>query len=261
MSLDSYRIFWILGFSLLGSAGAIGLAGVMLLIPERVREQLIPYLISFATGTLLGAAFLGLLPRALQHMPNHRGFLTVLIGIVLFIVLEQGIIWHHSHDHGTDHDHNPEPGHSNSDHAGVMILIGDAFHKFVDGAIIAAAFISSVPLGVATSLSVISHEIPHEVGDFAILLRQGFPVRKALLYNLISGLTALLGALLLYLVLTDKSALLPYVMCISASSFIYIAIADLVPDLRRETGPWMFIPKLACLLAGIGMIALFHLTK
>jgi len=263
MPVDSYRLVWILGFSLLGSAGAIGLAGLMLMLSERTQKRLIPFLISFATGTLLGAAFLGLMPRALRRMPTHYGLLTVLLGIVLFIVLEQGISWHHSH--GPDPDHQHEEDHSDhgngpGDHSGAMILIGDAFHKFVDGVIIATAFLDSISLGIATSLSVISHEIPHEVGDFAILLRDGYDTRKALLYNMISGLTALLGAVLLYVFLAGTESLLPYVMCVSASSFIYIAIADLVPDLRREAAPWMFAPKLVCMLSGIGLILLFHLS-
>jgi zinc and cadmium transporter len=240
---------WIAGFSLLGSVGAIALAGSFLLFPHKTRRFLIPCLISYATGTLLGAAFLGLIPHALARIPASRALRTVLIGVVLFFVLEKLVVWRHCHNqqcevHGS---------------AGPLLLVGDAFHNFVDGVIIAATFVTSVPLGIATSLSVIAHEIPQEVGDLAILLESGYSRKQALLYNTLSGLSTLPGAMLAYLTLQAIQRITPYIMAVSAASFVYIAIADLVPSLHRHTGLGSSVRQLALMLAGIGTIALFHL--
>ncbi|MFC2037398.1 ZIP family metal transporter [Chloroflexota bacterium] len=177
------RLPLIVGFSLMGSVGAIALAGSFLLFPGKTRRLLIPCLISYAAGTLLGAAFLGLIPHALSRIPVSSALGTVLIGIVLFFILEKLVVWRHCHDqqcevHGM---------------AGPLLLIGDAFHNFADGVIIAATFVASVPLGIATSLSVIAHEIPQEVGDLAILLESGYSKKRALVYNALSSLSTLPG--------------------------------------------------------------------
>ncbi len=246
--LDIPLLVWIVVFSLLGSVGAIALAGSLLLIPRDRREWFLPLLVSYATGSLLGAAFLGLIPRSLHRISPHRGLATVLLGIVVFIVLEQIIVFHHSHGEEADHQGN----------SGTLILIGDTFHNLVDGAIIAAGFLSSTQLGIAVSLSVIAHEIPHEVGDFAILLRSGFRTGRALLYNMLSGLAALLGAVLVYFFIAEIESVLPYIMAFAAASFIYIAIADLVPDLKKSAGWKEFLPQFLTMMAGIGTIALFH---
>jgi zinc and cadmium transporter len=245
------RLIWIVGFSLLGSVGAIALAGLFLLFPEKTRRILVPCLISYATGTLLGAAFLGLIPHALARIPVGPGLRTVLLGIVLFFVLEKLVIWRHCHNrhcqvHGT---------------AGPLLLVGDAFHNFADGVIIATTFVVSVPLGIATSLSVIAHEIPQEVGDLAILLESGYSRNRALAYNILSSSSTLPGAALAYVALTEVQAATPYIMALSAASFIYIAIADLVPNLHRHTGLGSSLRQLALMLAGIGTIALFHLGR
>lgn len=215
----------IMGFSLLSSVGSISLAGLFLLFPEKTRQLLIPCLISYATGTLLGAAFLGLIPHALNHLPASSALTFVLGGIVLFFILEKVVIWRHCHDKNCNTHRT----------AGSLILIGDAFHNFVDGAIIAAAFVASIPLGIATSLAVISHEIPQEVGDFAILLESGYKKEQAFWFNIMSSLSTLIGAVLAYLFLTEIDIVIPYIMAISASSFIYIAIADLIPTLHHYT--------------------------
>jgi len=208
-------------------------------------------LISYATGTLLGAAFLGLIPHALNDIPASAALSAVLGGIVLFFVLEKLVLWRHCHEerceiHGT---------------AGPLILIGDALHNFIDGVVIAAAFLTSIPLGIAASLAVISHEVPQEVGDFAILLESGYSRARAFLYNIISGLTALLGAVLAYLFLIGVKIAIPYIMALSAASFIYIATADLFPTLHRYANPKHGLRQLALMLAGIGTIVLFHLGR
>ncbi len=245
------RLIYIIGFSLLGSIGAIVLAGLFLLFPEKTRRILIPCLISYATGTLLGAAFLGLIPHALAHIPASTALGTVLIGIVLFFILEKLVVWRHCHNQHCE-------VHST---AGPLLLVGDAFHNFVDGVIIAAAFVASLPLGIATSLSVIAHEIPQEVGDLAILLESGYSRELALAYNVLSSLSTLPGAVLAYLALQGISKVTPYIMALSAASFIYIAIADLVPNLHRHTGLGSSLCQLILMLAGIGTIALFHMGR
>jgi len=155
-SSQSGPIWWIFGFSLLASAGAICLTGSFLLLRPGIRQRLVPHLISYAIGTLLGAAFLGLLPHALADIPASNVFAVFLAGIVVFIVLERLMLWRHCHEAHCE-------VHSGS---GVLILIGDGVHNFVDGILIAATFLTSVPLGIATSLAIVSHEVPQEVGDF-----------------------------------------------------------------------------------------------
>ena len=243
-------LIWVICFSLLGSVGAISLAGGYLLFPDRIQQTLITCLVSYATGTLLGAAFLGLLPHALIHAQATLIFPTVLAGILVFFLMEKIVIWRHCHDPNCQR-------HSN---AGTLLLIGDAIHNFVDGLAIAAAFIASIPVGVTTALAVLAHELPQELGDFAILLKSGYPRRQAVMYNLLSSLTTLPGALLAYYFLITSQIYTPYIMAISAASFIYIAIADLIPGLHDHTETRQSIYQFIFILAGIGTIALFHTT-
>jgi len=241
---------WIIFFSVLGSVGAIAGAALLLLFRERTRKTLLPCLLSYAIGTLLGAAFLGMIPNALQQNTALAISGTVLAGIVIFFVLEKLIIWRHCHDaecevHGA---------------AGPLILIGDAFHNFVDGFVIAAAFLTSVPLGIAASLAVIAHEIPQEVGDFAILLENGYSKTRALVLNLLSSLTTVPGAIIAYFFLGATREAVPFILALSAASFIYIAIADLVPSLHRQTGLKPALTQLTLILVGTGTIAVFRLV-
>lgn len=241
---------WIIVFSMLGSVGAIAGAALLLLFQEGTRKTLLPCLLSYAIGTLLGAAFLGMIPNALQQNTALAISATVLAGIVIFFVLEKIIIWRHCHDaecevHGA---------------AGPLILIGDAFHNFVDGFVIAAAFLTSVPLGIVASLAVIAHEIPQEVGDFAILLENGYSRSRALVLNLLSSLTTLPGAVIAYFFLGATREAVPFILALSAASFIYIAIADLVPSLHRQVGLKPALRQLILVLAGIGTIAVFRLV-
>ena len=241
-------LLWIIGFSVLGSIGAVAGAALFLFFPEGIRKVLVPCLVSYATGTLLGAAFLGMIPASLKLAPAAAVTATVLAGMVLFFVLEKLVLWRHCHDsecevHGR---------------AGPLILIGDAFHNFVDGVVIAAAFLTSIPLGIATSLAVIAHEIPQEVGDFAILLDSGYGRTKAFVLNELSAVTTLPGAVLAYFWLGETRAAVPYILALSAASFIYIATADLIPGLHRQVTPAASLRQLMLLLAGIGTIVMFH---
>lgn len=174
--------------------------------------------------------------------------ITVLAGIISFFILEKLVLWRHCHESECEVHGQAAP----------LLLIGDAFHNFVDGVVIAAAFLTSIPLGVATAVAVIAHEIPQEVGDFAILLESGYSRKKALLLNTLSASTTLPGALVAYFWLADAYTLVPYVLAMSAASFIYIATADLVPNLHRLTKPLDSLRQVILLLLGIGTIALLH---
>jgi zinc and cadmium transporter len=242
-------LLWIIGFSILGSLGAIAVAALFLFFPDGIRKVLVPYLISYATGTLLGAAFLGMIPAGLERAPANPLMATVLAGIVLFFVLEKLVIWRHCHQADCEIHGRAAP----------MILIGDAFHNFVDGVVIAAAFLNSIPLGITAAFAVIAHEVPQEVGDFAILLDNGYSRSRALLLNGLSSSTTLPGAVLAYFWLGEAREAVPYILAISAASFIYIAAADLIPALNRQVTLAASVRQFVLLLAGIGTIAFFHL--
>lgn len=222
------------------------------MLRKEIQIALIPCLVSYAAGTLLTAALLGLLPQAIEHLPVPTTILsTVLAGIIFFFVLEKLVVWRHCHNtecpvHGA---------------AGPVILIGDAFHNFIDGIVVAASFLSSISVGIIAGISIIAHEIPQELGDFAILLHSGYSTKKALLYNCVSSSTTLAGALLGYYALKTIHAALPYVIAISASSFLYIALTDLYPELHREARFPYALRQFTMMLAGIGTILLllqFH---
>ena len=242
-------LLWVIGFSILGSVGAIAGAALFLFFPQRIRNLLVPSLISYATGTLLGAAFLGMMPAGLKHAPATPFMATVLAGMVMFFMLEKLVLWRHCHDSACEvHGH-----------AAPLILIGDAFHNFVDGVVIAAAFLTSIPLGIVTSLAVIAHEIPQEIGDFAILLNSGYGRTKAMVLNGLSAAATLPGAVMAYFWLGEMHEAVPYILAISAASFIYIAAADLMPGLHRQATPFASLVQLVLLLLGIGTIAFFHI--
>jgi zinc and cadmium transporter len=246
---SGWLLVWILGFGVLGSVGGVAAAALLLVLPARGRRALLPGLLGYAAGTLLGAALLGLLPHALERAPMMPILGTVLAGIVLFFGLEKLVLWRHCHDPACDL-HKA---------AGPLILLGDALHNFVDGVVIAAAFIAAVPLGVATAIAVIAHEVPQEVGDFAILLESGYARLKALTLNTLSSLATLLGALLGWLALDVIEEAMPTILALSAASFLYIATADLIPHLHQRPGPAASLTQGLGLLAGIGTILLMRL--
>lgn len=229
---------------LAGNVLSVGLAGTVLLLGRDYLNRFTTNAVSYALGTLLGAAFLGMIPNALSRMSADRVLIAVIAGIILFFLLEKMTVWRHCHEEGCE-VHSQE---------GTLILIGDSMHNFVDGVAIAAAFIVSVPLGIATSLAVITHEVPQEVGDFAILIQSGFSRMRAFVYNMISGLSAVAGGILTYFLIDPLRNLVPYLLSVSAASFIYIALADLVPVRRSRSVSLNPFTELALILLGVGTI-------
>jgi zinc and cadmium transporter len=236
-----------IGLSLLGGLGGLLVASGILLINDSRRAQLIPWLVSYAVGALLGVSMLAILPEALDHLSPERVFGTLLVGILIFFVLEKLVLWRHCHTHDCEvHDGSVFP-----------VLIGDAFHNFVDGAVIAAAVMTSVPLGVSTALAVAAHEIPQEVGDFAILLHAGYSRRRALLLNVTSGLASAAGALVALFALKLVPVVLPYCLALAAASFLYVAMADIIPGLHRGWTDAHSLRQIVLIAAGVATAFVF----
>jgi zinc and cadmium transporter len=207
----------------------------------------VPWLVSYAVGALLGVSMLALLPQALDELPSSRVLATLLLGILLFFVLEKLVLWRHCHTHDCEvHDGSVLP-----------VLVGDAFHNFVDGAVIATAVLTSVPLGVSTALAVTAHEIPQELGDFAILLHAGFSRRKALMLNVLSGLSSAVGALAAWLAFGWLPSALPYFLALAAASFLYVAMADLIPGLHRGRTDASSLRQVILIAAGVMTMLIF----
>lgn len=264
-------LLWIVGFSLIGGLLSVGIASSFLLLSEKARSHTVPYLVSFAIGALLGASFLGLIPHAIEHefaVEAHELGLTLLLGLLLFFLLEKMVLWRHCHSHH-GHEHIPELGpdhHADDAHqhqkkaAATLILVGDTIHNFVDGILIAAAFLTDVHLGIVTALAIAAHEIPQELGDFVILLHSGFSRRKALYFNMLSSLGTVVGAVLAFFLLADMEQILPYILVVAASSFIYVAVADLIPGLHSRVRPSETLQQILLIAAGVIFIYLAHST-
>jgi len=232
--------------SILGSLGGVIVASSFLLLGEKLRVRLVPWLISYAVGTLVGVALVALVPEALGELPARPAMLTMAAGILTFFVLEKAVIWRHCHDDETCHVHKT---------AASLVIVGDAFHTFVDGAVIAAAVVTSIPLGLTTALAVAAHEIPQEVGDVAILLRAGYSRMRAFTLNLLAGAGGILGAGAMVAASKLLPQVLPYVLAFAAGNFLYVAMADLIPDLHRG-GDVGSVRQFLLISAGIVTIAL-----
>lgn len=237
---------WIVVSTIAGALLSVSAAAAFSFSAASARVSM---LISYAVGALLGAVFLEILPHALEVSPSfHSLTATVLVGILAFFVLEKLVLWRHCHVEACEaHDRHAQP----NDHgrSGTMILIGDTIHNFVDGILIAAAFMSSVELGIVTAVAIIAHEIPQEVGDFLILLHSGFSRVRALAFNLFSSAATLLGGLLAWGALQSLQSWVPPLLGLAAASMIYVAVADLIPGLHRR-------PELRHTLEQVLLIAL-----
>lgn len=237
-----------------GSLLSLLLAAVLAL---SARPHWVPVLVSYAIGALLGAALLEVLPEAVEM--KNGGIATVakalLGGILLFFLLEKLVLWRHCHDEVCEAHSGEGHGHDHGRSA-LMITVGDTFHNFVDGVIIAGAFLVDFRLGVVTSLAIIAHEIPQEIGDFLILLHSGYSRTKALLVNLLTGVATMLGALVGYFALSMLEGWTPVLLGLAAASMLYVALSDLLPGLHKRAEIASTLQQLVLIGLGIGSVAL-----
>lgn len=277
---------------LLGGVLSVCVAALFAL---NARKQRVPLLVSYAIGALLAAVFLEILPHAIETSPNVEAMTaTMLFGVLLFFTLEKLVLWRHCHGEHCEmhamHDeaHCPElhpeqqvtkkpqgvikfklpqavptqmlayhHAHAHDDgRSGLMIMIGDTFHNFVDGILICAAFMVDMQVGLVTALAIIAHEIPQEVGDFLILLHSGYSKQKAFLFNIASSLATLAGGLLAYLALNLVQHWVPYILSLAAASMLYVAVADLIPGLHKRTALRDTLSQLLLIILGVTSVAL-----
>jgi zinc and cadmium transporter len=245
---------WILAASVAGGALSAGLAAFALLL----RSTWVPMLVSFAIGALLGAAFLEIIPHAFEKGEPHQVAMAILGGIFGFFVLEKLLLWRHCHtEHCEVHDpHGPLAPRHDHGRSGALIVIGDTIHNFIDGVLIAAAFLQSTELGVITAIAIIAHEIPQEVGDFLILLHSGYTRARALALNLLSSFATVVGGVGGYYVLQVVSSWEPTLLGVVAASMIYVAVADLIPGLHRHPELRDTAAQALLIALGIGTIAM-----
>ncbi|SER62291.1 zinc and cadmium transporter [Nitrosomonas sp. Nm51] len=266
---------WIIAASFTGGVLSLLLAAMLTL---NTRTAWVSKLVSFAIGALLGAAFLNILPEAFELSENPAQVtILVLFGILLFFILEKLVLWRHCHLEDCE-AHSPATGagqavataaavgvssyHAHEhDHgrSGMMIMIGDTFHNFVDGILIAAAFMVDIQLGIVTSIAIIAHEIPQEAGDFIILLNSGYTRRMAFMMNLLSSFATLFGGVLAYLMLNTLDFLVLPLLGLASASMIYVALSDLIPGLHKRPEIGATVQQVTLILAGIGLIWLVGL--
>ncbi len=254
-------------------AGSTLSALLAALVAWRVQPRLIPLFVSYAVGALLGVVFLDLLPHIFEQTTRHHAAAGwLLVGILAFFVLEKLVLWRHNHDHAGvaadaienshahSHDGNGQaPNESGRTTSAWMIIIGDGFHNFTDGLAIAAAFMADVRIGVVTSIAIIAHELPQELGDFLVLIHSGFSRRRALFWNVMSSFATLFGALLAYVMLVSMAEYSIMFLCFAASSMIYVAIADLIPGLHRRSSLSDSVQQILLIGAGVASIWTVHL--
>lgn len=269
-------LFWIILATTLSGVLSVLAAGIFLALPARAREAVLPHMVSFATGALLGAALLALIPHAVQGagIENvHEVGIALIAGIALFFILEKFLLWRHCHDdHCSEHPVGDEPhahdhrGHGAHDHgghshdqarkkaSGALVMVGDALHNVMDGVLIAAAFLTDVHLGIVTALAIMAHEIPQEVGNFAVLLHSGASRRRALMLNLLTSLTAVLGGVIGFFALEESLKALPFALAVAAASLLYVAVADLIPGLHRRVDPRSSVTQVILIGLGVALI-------
>jgi zinc and cadmium transporter len=274
-------LVWIILFAAVGGIASAAFAGLFLLVPDAAGRRLLPHFLSYATGALLGAALLALLPEAMEGVgPQgaHAIGAALLVGLGVFFVIEKLVLWWHTHGNGHGHAHeHGDDGHGHQAHAhdghghdhvdghahehgraaasGVLVIIGDSVHNALDGVLIAAAFLTSFPLGLVTTFAVAAHEIPHRVGDFAILVHSGMSRGRALVMNMATGLTSIIGGVAAYFGLQRAIGALPYALALAAAGFLYIAVAGLIPGLHRRADPRTSLAQVILMGLGVGTIA------
>lgn len=240
------------------AAGSIASLVLAALLAFSARPSWVPVLVSYAIGALLGASLLEVLPEAVEMGGDVVTVAqSVLAGILLFFLLEKLVLWRHCHEevceaHGGGHDHNPGHDHGRS---GLMITVGDTFHNFVDGVIIAGAFLADFRLGIVTSLAIVAHEIPQEIGDFMILLHSGYTRTKALLLNFLTGVSMVAGGLVGYFALQAMDGWTPVLLGLAGASMLYVAMSDLIPGLHKRAEIGATLQQVGLIALGIGSVA------
>ncbi len=244
-------ILSVIGVTLLSLLGV-----VLFFFDERAMKVMLLYFVSFSTGAMLGDVFINILPEMAEQPETFgRGTIIVLVGILFAFAVEKLIHWRHCHvlpGHNCCGGHTAHHHHHHS--VGIMSTIGETFHNFIDGIIIAASFLSSIPLGISTTLAVVFHEIPHEIGNVAVLLHSGFSKRKAILYNVLAATPGLLGALLVLAVGSSFGDTITYMLPFAAGNLLYIAGSDLIPELHKETGLGRGVLQLLAIALGMALM-------
>ena len=250
-------LLYIIAATIAGGVLSVLVAG---LITFKVLGTLVQRLVSFSAGVLLGAAFLELLPHAFGFgIDAHKLFMALLGGLLFFFLLEKFALWRHSHHHEHDgHGHEHGFDEHEAGKSGLLILVGDSLHNFADGILIAAAFLADPWLGFVTTLGIIAHEVPQEAGDFIVLLNAGYTRTRALAYNTLAGLASVAGGVIGFFALAHAQGAVPYVVVLAASSFIYIAVADLIPWMQRRADTESSAWQVVMVAAGVCMIAGSH---
>jgi zinc and cadmium transporter len=248
-----HTLSWIVSATLLGGVLSVACASLFAL---HMKPAQIPVLISYAVGALLGAVFIEVLPHAFESTDNAGTLAaTILAGILTFFVLEKLVLWRHCHMEACEaHDPHVAPAHDHG-RSGLMILIGDTFHNFVDGILVAAAFLANTELGIVTAVAIIAHEIPQEVGDFLILLHSGYTKRAAVLLNLLSSVAMVVGGVLAYFALKELEEWVPTLLALAAASMLYVSVADLIPGLHKR--PELMATAQQVLLIGLGIATIW----
>ncbi|MCK6419640.1 MAG: ZIP family metal transporter [Aquabacterium sp.] len=248
-------LFYIVLATTLGGVLSVVIAASL---TQQLLGRLVRHLVSLSAGVLLGTALLHVLPEAFESAVAPSAlFATLLGGLLFFFLLEKAELYRHGHHHeGDGHEHHHHFDTEQAGRGGWSVLLGDSIHNFCDGIIIAAAFLADTRLGLVTSLAIIAHEIPQEVGDTIVLLNAGFSRAKALAFNALSGLAAVLGGVLGYFVVGPWEAVFPYLLVAAASSFIYVAVADLMPQLQRRL-PWRStVAQVTWIAVGLTVVAI-----
>jgi len=254
-------LLWIIAATALAGVISIGAAATLSLT---FLTKMVDRMVSVSVGILLATALLHSLPEAFS-VPGaqpQKLFAVLLIGLLGFFVLEKAALLRHSHHHeGDGHGHHHGHDAENAGSSGWMVLVGDGIHNFVDGILIAAAFMADTQIGVLTALAIIAHEIPQEVGDFMVLLNAGFSRARALFYNFLSGLLSVVGGVLGYLFLDRAADWIPYLLVFASSSFIYIAVSDLMPQMHRRPHMTESLRQITWIALGVALVLLMGFVR
>lgn len=235
-------------------AGGLASVTIAAMLTVGLLSRIVKHLVSLSTGVLLSTALLHVLPEAFESGADpHNLFLALLGGLMFFFLLEKAELYRHTHHHeGDGHHHHQHFDREQAGRGGLSVLVGDSIHNFCDGIIIAAAFLADHHLGWVTAMAIVAHEIPQEVGDYIVLLNAGFSRKKALFFNAVSGMAAVVGGLVGYYIVGPWQQLFPYLLVAASSSFIYVSVADLIPQLQRRL-PWKDT-ALQLLWLGVGIV-------